>query len=286
MYSAGGPIRLGSLSLLSESCSGKAAHGRRDQIYSPSWAVPMPLSFFGEPQLTTPEPAENLAKRPVPLGRNERRVLGVLVEKAKTTPDNYPLSIASIVAGANQKSNRSPLMQLDEDDVQMALDNLRAVGAAREVQGISRVAKFRHVAYEWLGVDSAGAAIMTELLLRGPQTIGELRTRASRMHELPDLEMVSGAVATLQASGLIQSLTPPGRGQTFAHTLYPPDEQRYLSAKVAAQDRAGEENDNESSHPVVTANSVVHESRLAAVESRLDELQLRLEELESRLKTS
>src|SRR5688500_12703568 len=102
--------------------------------------------------MTTQETTESSAKRPVPLGRNERRVLGVLVEKAKTTPDSYPLSIAAIVAGANQKSNRSPLMQLDEDDVQMALDNLRAVGAARELQGLGRVAKFRHVAYEWLGV--------------------------------------------------------------------------------------------------------------------------------------
>lgn len=234
--------------------------------------------------MTTPEATDSTAKHPTPLGRNERRVLGVLIEKAKTTPDNYPLSIASIVAGANQKSNRAPLMQLDEDDVQMALDNLRAVGAAREVQGISRVAKFRHVAYEWLGVDSAGAAIMTELLLRGPQTIGELRTRASRMYELPDLEMVSGAVATLQASGLVQALTPPGRGQTFAHTLYPPDEQRYLAAKISTPNQ-DDEQDDEPSQPAAKANSAVHESRLAAVESRLEELQMRLDELESRMKS-
>jgi len=233
--------------------------------------------------MTIPEVTENSAKRPSALGRNERRVLGVLIEKAKTTPDNYPMSIAAIVAGSNQKSNRSPTMQLDEDDVQIALDNLRTVGAAREVQGISRVPKFRHVGYEWLGVDAAGSAVMTELLLRGPQTAGELRTRASRMHDFPDLENVAQVIATLEANGLVQALTPPGRGQTFAHCLYPPDEQRYLSVKVAAQ--INEPESDEVSKPVVMANSAVHESRLAAVEARLEELQSRLDELESRLES-
>lgn len=222
--------------------------------------------------------------RPTPLGRNERRVLGVLVEKAKTTPDNYPMSIAAIVAGANQKSNRSPVMQLDEDDVQMALDTLRALGAAREIQGTSRVAKFRHVAYEWLDVDAGGVAVMTELLLRGPQTLGELRTRASRMHDLPDLETVAAIIATLQSKGLVQAMTPPGRGQTFAHALYPPDEQRYLAAKVDKMDSSSDD-DAPVGTAMVSSKSPEHESRLAAVEARLEELQMRLDELESRLES-
>ena len=96
-----------------------------------------------------------------PIDRNERRILGVLVEKAKTTPENYPLSLASLVAGSNQKSNHAPQMQLDEDDVTLALDKLRALGAVREVQGSGRVSKFRHAAYEWLGVDASGSAIRT-----------------------------------------------------------------------------------------------------------------------------
>jgi uncharacterized protein len=235
--------------------------------------------------MTSSESTQNSEKRAVPLGKNERRVLGVLVEKAKTTPDNYPMSIASIVAGSNQKSNRSPLMQLDEDDVEMALEKLRALGAAREVQGSGRVNKFRHVAYEWLGVDAAGVAIMTELLLRGPQTVGELRTRASRMHDFPDLDSVSSVIATLQTAGLVQAMTPPGRGQTFAHTLYPPDEQRYLAIKVANQEPTQDDDASEPKRPVVAANSPVHESRLAAVEARLEELQMRLDELESRLES-
>ena len=96
-----------------------------------------------------------------PIDRNERRILGILVEKAKTTPQNYPLSLASLVAGSNQKSNRALQMQLDEDDVTLALDKLRALRAAREVQVSGRVSKFRHAAYEGLGVDASGSAIRT-----------------------------------------------------------------------------------------------------------------------------
>jgi len=234
--------------------------------------------------MTDAESTSDSPNRPTPLGRNERRVLGVLVEKAKTTPDNYPMSIAAIVAGANQKSNRSPVMQLDEDDVEMALDTLKALGAAREIQGTSRVSKFRHVAYEWLGVDAGGVAIMTELLLRGPQTLGELRTRASRMHELPDLDAVATIIATLEEKGLVQAMTPAGRGQTFAHALYPPDEQRYLAAKVDKMEFANAD-DAGLEKVMISAKSPVHESRLAAVEARLEELQARLDELESRLET-
>ena len=133
------------------------------------------------------EPTEE-KKSPVPLSANARRVLGVLVEKAKTTPDNYPLSLAGLISGCNQKSNRAPKMDLDDEDALLALDELRELGAAREVQGSGRVTKYRHAAYEWLDVDSPGASVMTELLLRGPQTLGEIRTRASRMYAARGLE--------------------------------------------------------------------------------------------------
>ena len=226
------------------------------------------------------ESTANSSASPTPLGRNERRVLGVLVEKAKTTPDNYPMSLAAIVAGCNQKSNRSPVMQMDDDDVQMALDKLRAMGATMEIQGSSRVSKFRHLAYEFLGVDGAGSAVMTELMLRGPQTLGELRTRASRMNDFPDLDSVAACVAVLQTKKLVQAMTPPGRGQTFAHALYPPDEQRYLAAKV---EKFQTDPMDEVEEAVVATKSPAHDSRLAAVEERLEELRLRLEELESRL---
>ena len=101
------------------------------------------------------------------LDRTERRVAGVLVEKAKTTPDNYPLTLNSLLNGANQKSNRFPQMQLDEEHVFDALERLRKIGAIAEVQGDSRAAKFRHLLYDWLGVDKVELAVMAELLLRG-----------------------------------------------------------------------------------------------------------------------
>lgn len=211
-----------------------------------------------------------------PIERNERRVLAVLVEKAKTTPENYPLSLAAIVAGSNQKSNRSPQMQLDEDDVTLALDTLRAVGAVREVQGVGRVSKFRHAAYEWLGVDSAGSALMTELLLRGPQTMGELRARAARMHDFPDLDAVAATLKTLEAAGLVQALSPPGRGQTFAHCLYPPDEQQYLAQKVLANLPAD-------SAPMPTATAKVDDGTLAGLQQRIEKLESQIEALTGRL---
>lgn len=171
-----------------------------------------------------------------PLGRHPRRVLGVLVEKAKTTPDNYPLTVAALVAGCNQKSNRSPQMQLDEDEVLDALETLRSCGAAREIQGSGRVNKYRHLAYEWLGVNSPQAAIMTELLLRGPQTAGELRSRASRMEPFSSLEALGATLDELQQKGLVLPLTPAGRGQIFAHALYEPDELRRLRAEAGGFD--------------------------------------------------
>jgi uncharacterized protein YceH (UPF0502 family) len=218
-----------------------------------------------------------------PIDRNERRVLGVLVEKAKTTPENYPLSLAALVAGSNQKSNRAPQMQLDEDDVTLALDKLRAIGAVREVQGSGRVSKFRHAAYEWLGVDSAGSAIMTELLLRGPQTMGELRARASRMHDFADLDAVADALKVLQQSGLVQALSPPGRGQTFAHCLYPPDEQRYLAQKVLANLPDDEPAPPSSSSTPRVAVAKVDDDLVEQLQQRIETMEAEIEELKRRL---
>src|SRR3974377_1770081 len=105
-----------------------------------------------------------------PLSAIDRRVLGVLAEKAKTTPDIYPMSINAIVTGCNQKSNRAPMMNLEADDVQESLDRLREMGALAMVEGYGRVTKYRHYLYEWLGVDKVELSVMTELLLRGRET--------------------------------------------------------------------------------------------------------------------
>src|SRR5258706_5867388 len=98
-----------------------------------------------------------------PLSLRQRRVLGVLIEKAKTTPDVYPMTINGLVAGCNQKSNREPQMNLSADDVEQVLEELRGMGAVTEVQGSGRGAKYRHHAYEWLGVGRTELAAMTGL---------------------------------------------------------------------------------------------------------------------------
>jgi uncharacterized protein YceH (UPF0502 family) len=150
----------------------------------------------------------------------ERRVLGVLIEKAKTTPENYPLSLNSLRSGCNQKSNRAPLMQLEEDQVEEALESLRQIGAVAQIQGGARVDKYRHLAYDWLGVEKVELAVMAELLLRGSQTIGELRGRAARMEPIKGLAELQPTLDALESKGLIVYLTPPGRGSVVTHTLY------------------------------------------------------------------
>lgn len=165
--------------------------------------------------------SEAIAKpRWQPLEALERRVLGVLVEKAKTTPENYPLSLNSLKSGCNQKNNRSPLMQVEEEQVEEALESLRKVGAIAAIQGSGRVDKYRHLAYDWLGVSKIEMAVMAELLLRGAQTVGELRGRAARMEPIKDMAELRPVLDALAAKGLILFLTPEGRGAVVTHTLY------------------------------------------------------------------
>jgi len=174
-----------------------------------------------------------------PLTAIERRVLGVLIEKAKTTPENYPLSLNAIRVGSNQKSNRAPQMQLEEGDALEALDSLREKGAVAVIQGDGRVEKFRHLAYDWLGVEKIELSIMAELLLRGDQTIGELRGRAARMDPIADLAALRPLLASLLEKGLIVYLTPEGRGCTVTHHLYLPQQLDKLRAKYGTPSDTG-----------------------------------------------
>jgi uncharacterized protein len=173
------------------------------------------------------------ARKWQPLSSRQRRVLGVLVEKAKTTPDAYPMTVNGIVAGSNQKSNREPHLNLSADDVEQILDELRALECVTEIQGSGRVPKYRHHAYEWLGVEKTELAVMTELLLRGEQTLGELRGRAARMEPIADLAALKPVVDSLLARGLMIELTPAGRGQVVTHNLYKERELVELKARFA-----------------------------------------------------
>ena len=168
-----------------------------------------------------------------PIGRVERRVLGVLLEKAKTTPDAYPLTLNALTNGANQKSNRDPQMSLEPHQVETALESLRAMSAVMEISGGGRVAKFRHLLYEWMGVDKVEAAVMTELMLRGAQTLGELRGRAARMEPIADVSALQPIVRGLIDKQLIVELTPAGRGQIITHALYLPNEMDKIRAQFA-----------------------------------------------------
>src|SRR5262249_51541043 len=130
------------------------------------------------------------------LGMNERRVLGVMVEKAKTTPDVYPLSLNSLVTASNQKSNRDPVLELTEGEVEEALTAAQKKGLAIKITG-GRVERWRHNLYDaWLA-DKVELAVLGELLLRGPQTEGELRGRASRMEPIEDLESLRAVLKRL-----------------------------------------------------------------------------------------
>src|SRR5918994_6764617 len=173
-----------------------------------------------------------------PLERNERRVAGVLAEKAKTTPENYPMSINALVNGCNQKSNRFPQMTVEEGQVQEALDSLRKSGAVALIQGDGRVEKFRHLLYDWLGVDKVELAVMTELLLRGAQTLGELRGRAARMEPIKDVGELQPIVDRLRQKGLLIYLTAPGRGGVVTHNLYQPQELAKLRSEQGAESEA------------------------------------------------
>jgi len=178
----------------------------------------------------------------VPLAPRQRRVLGVLVEKAKTTPENYPLSVAAIVTGCNQKSNRDPVTNYDQDDVEETLQSLRKKGAVILVEGSGRVARWKHTLYEWLKVTKVELAVMAELLLRGPQTESELRARASRMEPLPDLASLQAILEALAGRALVSYLSPSGqkRGVYVAHGLYPPEELEKVR-QVFASRHAGED---------------------------------------------
>jgi len=179
----------------------------------------------------------------VPLTYRERRVLGVLVEKAKTTPEYYPLTVAAIVTGCNQKSNRDPVVTFDADDVEDILTGLRKKGAAVMVEAGGRVVRFKHTLYDWLKVNKVELAVLAELLLRGPQTEGDLRARASRMEPLNDLPALQAVLDGLVPRGLVVYLSPPGvkRGVVVTHGLYPPEELEKVRQSSASQAAVDEE---------------------------------------------
>jgi len=207
----------------------------------------------------------------------EARILGVLIEKEFTTPETYPLTLNGLRAACNQKSNRNPVMQLSEEELARGLAALqydRQLVATYSGVG-SRVVKYTHRLTETLGVDSPEAAILCELLLRGPQTPGELRGRASRMVSFATpaevREVLDGLAARRPEPYVVELPRAPGRKESrFAHTFgdEPPEEQAALAEHHAA------------SVVPVAAPSVEQALR---DEKRIHMLEERLERLEARV---
>jgi len=133
-----------------------------------------------------------------PLSLLEARVLGVLIEKAHTVPDSYPLSLNSLVAGCNQKTTRDPVMNATEAEVQVAADALKALSLAFESSG-SRVSRYEHNMGRALALPSQSVALLAVLMLRGPQTSSELRANSDRLHRFADVSSVDAFLDELSA---------------------------------------------------------------------------------------
>lgn len=232
---------------------------------------------------TAAEQAEEQKPRWQPLPAIERRILGVLVEKAKTVPESYPMTLAGICTGCNQKNNRYPLMQLEQDQLDAPLERLRTLGAIALVQGSGRVEKFRHYASDWLGVDKLELAVMAELLLRGAQTEGELRQRASRLEPIVDLTTLRTLLHSLEKKHLVISLTSAGRGHVVTHNLYEERELEKVRRDYESQTPAAAPADDEAeSAPPAAAGPSVREL-VETLRRDLDELKQQVDAMRAEM---
>jgi len=165
------------------------------------------------------------------LDATEARALGALLEKEITTPDYYPLSTNALVNACNQKSNREPVVSYDDDTVENALENLRTKGFAMRVTGDGRVAKHEQRFTEKFNLGRREAALLCVLMLRGPQTVGELRGRSERLYTFDDLESVEATLSRLAEMEFVKKLP---RRVGFK-------EQRWAQLLSGDVDEAGEE---------------------------------------------
>jgi uncharacterized protein len=195
----------------------------------------------------------------------EARVLGTLMEKARTVPDSYPLTLNYVLTGCNQKTSREPLMNLDEIEVQAALDELKLLALVFESSG-GRVLRFEHNFQRVVGVPEQSAVLLGLLMLRGPQTAGELRINSDRWYRFADISSVEGFLDELQERSVekggplvVKLPRAPGmREQRWAHLLCGPVD---VSVLQSASDG-----------PVDTADTRHLERRVAQLETELQDL--------------
>lgn len=214
-----------------------------------------------------------------PLSPAEARVLGTLMEKARTVPDSYPLTLNALVTGCNQKSSREPVMNLADALVLKALDALRALHMVLEGSG-SRVTRYEHNFARAVGVPEQSAVLLGMLVLRGPQTAGELRLNTERWYKFLDIASVDGFLEELQdrsadkGGPLVVKLprAPGAREQRWAHLLCGPVDTAALAAAPAAQGSAATEDE-----------LIVLTRRLATLENTVAALQDQLQNLNEQL---
>jgi uncharacterized protein YceH (UPF0502 family) len=212
------------------------------------------------------------------LSAKEVRVLGALVEKETTTPEYYPLSVNALINACNQKSNRDPVMTLDEETVRKALRSLTDQAMARSAGGDSRVPKFEHRLNELYNFHRHEIAVLCVLMLRGPQTPGELRTRSERMYAFEDLDAVHGALNLLQrrepALVKVLSRQPGTKESRYMHLL---------SGDVAPQESSTSQ--NEDTHESSGHTSAADADRISNLEDEINNLRRELETLREQFAT-
>jgi uncharacterized protein YceH (UPF0502 family) len=211
-----------------------------------------------------------------PLTLLETRVLGVLVEKAHTVPDSYPLSLNALTLGCNQKTAREPVIAADEADVQAAVDALKSLSLVFESSG-SRVTRYEHNMGRVLGIPSQSVALLAVLMLRGPQTASELRTNCERLHRFADVSAAEGFLDELAARAddkggplaLKLPRAPGAREPRWAHLLGGP-------VDVAALPAAGTEH---GADPLAASEIAALKAQQAALQQQLDALRGDVERL-------
>ena len=227
---------------------------------------------------------------PIELDDQEARVIGCLIEKQIATPDQYPLSLNALVAACNQRSNRDPVMDLGEIDVQAALDRLSRRQLVLERSGFgSRVRKYQHLfcntEFGSLKFSPRGTAIVCELLLRGPQTPGELRSRASRLAPFGDVAEVEAELDALMArpdgACVVRLSREPGRREArYAHLFGDTPVHESESKADAPSHGAGPAIATRATAP--SGAHAAHERRIAALEAAVEALEHQLAALRDR----
>ena len=178
----------------------------------------------------------------ITLNSTEARVLGSLMEKAIATPEYYPLSLNALMNACNQRSNRDPVMELDEDEVRQAISSLEAKSLAGRARGEGRVAKFEERTQELFNLTRGEAALLCILLLRGPQTPGELRGRTERLHTFVELEDVHSSLQRLMKRvpplATMQAKQPGTKEARYIEVLSAANEPGTSASPVLGEDQS------------------------------------------------